>query len=180
MSDIYARQRTVHSGSFPSDQAALTLAGTPIPLGIVQSAQVQFAQAVSRIYDVGNGGLAFAGSGKVPVYYVGGRTQGQGQFSRVMGPQSGAICEFYSVMGNVCSPQDLTLTFQAGCGTNGAARLVSNSDAFGNQGVARVAYTLNSVVMTSMGIRVDSQSMIVNDDVSIIFANMACNEVRSN
>ena len=179
MSDIYARQRTVHAGSFPSDQAAMSLAGTPIPLGIVQSAQVGFSQAISRLYDVSNGGFGGSGGGLVPVYYVGGRTQGQGQISRVMGPQSGALCEFYRILGNVCSPQDLTFTFRSGCGQEGAATL-PNSSASGSRGLKSVSYTLEAVVMNNIAVNVDSQSMVVNDNVGMIFANMRCDEALNN
>jgi hypothetical protein len=179
MADIYARQRTVHAGSFPSDQAAMSLAGTPIAMGIIQGAQVSFAQAISRLYDVSNGGFGGGAGGLVPVYYVGGRTQGQGQLSRVMGPQSGALCEFYRIMGNVCSPQDLTFTFRSGCGQAGATTL-PNSQVSASSGLKSVAYTLESVVMNNVGISVDSQAMIVNDNVGLIFSNMRCSESLNN
>ena len=178
MSDIYARQRTVHAGSFPSDQAAMSLAGTPLTLGIIQSAQVGFSQAVSRLYDVSNGGFSGGSGGLVPVYYVGGRTQGQGNISRVMGPQSGALCEFYRVMGNVCSPQDLTFTFRAGCGQAGPSN-IPGSSAVGSRGLSSVSYTLEAVVMNNVGVSVESQSMVVNDNISMIFANMRCDEARN-
>jgi hypothetical protein len=171
MSDIYARQRTQFQGSFPSDQAAMTIAGNTIPLGIVQQAQVTFTQDVARIYDVGNGGQL----GTVPVFYVGGRTMGNGVLQRVLGPQSGALCRFYEVMGDVCSPQDITFTFAAGCGTGGSASIPGNN-AVGGQGVTRVSYLLEAVVLTSVGIRVAADSMIVQDDVTIMFANMRCDE----
>lgn len=173
MSSIYERQRTKFQGSFPSDQAVMTLAGNTIPLGIVQSMQVTFAQAISRIYDVGNGGQ----TGQVPVFYVGGRTTGSGVFNRVLGPASGSLCNFYRQMGDVCNPQDLVFRFAAGCGTNGTQSFneqVVRPLRATPQGVTTAEYQLESVVLTQVGIRTDSQSMIVQDDAQFIFANMSC------
>ena len=163
MAGVYSRQQTQYGGSFASDLAALTIAGSQVPLGIVQNVEIQFAQQIARIYDVSNGGAGAGAAGSmVPVFYVGGRTQGQGTIARVLGPQSGAICDFYTQMGNVCSPQDLSFTFSGGCGPG--------------RGTTRVVYTVAGTVMTNLGIRVGSQDMIVNENVSLMFANLSCAE----
>lgn len=173
MSDIYARQRTVHAGSFPSDQAAMSLAGSLLALGIVQNAQFGFAQQVSRVYDVSNGGFGGASGGLVPVYYVGGRTQGQGTIGRVLGPQSNALSEFYSLLGNICTPQDLSFTFRAGCGSEGTSRV---ANAAGRSGLLQMVYTVESAVMVNHALSVDSNSMMVSDNLSMIFANARSEE----
>jgi len=179
MPDVYSRQRTGFGGSFASDLASLTIAGSLTPLGIVQNVQIQFSQQIARIYDVSNGGTnqGLAG-GLVPVFYVGGRTQGQGTIARVLGPQSGALCDFYAEMGNVCSPQDLTFTFRGGCGPSGqganpTAQLPFNN-AVGSDHFNKVAYTIEAAVMTNLGIQVGSQDMIVNENISLMFANLVC------
>ena len=165
---VYSRQHTVHKGSFASDLAALTIAGSDTVLGIVQNVQVQFSQQIARIYDVSNGGTAggsTASGGLVPVFYVGGRTQGQATIARVLGPQSGALCNFYAEMGNVCSPQDLNFSFSSGCGGDSPAAGQNSS----------VTYTIEAAVMTNLGIQVGSQDMIVNENISMMFANLMCN-----
>ena len=159
---VYSRQHTVHKGSFASDLAALTIAGSDTVLGIVQNVQLQFSQQIARIYDVSNGGVS---SNECPVYYVGGRTQGQATIARVLGPQSGAICSFYTEMGNVCSPQDLNFSFSSGCGGDSPAAGQNSS----------VTYTIEAAVMTNLGIQVGSQDMIVNENISMMFANLMCN-----
>lgn len=182
MSDIYSRQRTGFGGSFASDLAALSIAGNfTVPLGIVQNVQVQFAQQIARIYDVSNGGTSGSkggGGGLVPVFYVGGRTQGQATIARVLGPQSGALCRFYEEMGNVCSPQDLVFTFRGGgcvgeSGNSPTAQL-EFSNAVGNAKSNSVSYTIEAAVMTNIGIQVGSQDMIVNENISLMFANLKC------
>jgi len=170
MPDIYSRQKTAFGGSFASDQAAMTVAGSTTALGIVQNVQAQFSQQVARIYDVSNGGL----SGVVPVFYVGGRTQGQASIARVLGPQSGALCEFYEELGNVCSPQDLTFTFRGGCSEDGDAQVAAFQNAVGSAEANSVAYTLEAAVMVNLSINVGSQDMIVNENIAMMFANMQC------
>jgi len=196
MPAIYERQKTSFGGSFSSDQAALTIGGeSTTPLGIVQNVQLSFAQQIARIYDVSNGGLSNQaagpdqiGAGTVPVFYVGGRTQGQATIARVVGPQSGALCKFYQLMGSVCDPQDLTFTFEGGCPPNanpgnipgvtptGVAEIPA-SKAFGF-GPRRngVKYTVQAAVMTNLGISVGAQDMIVNENISLMFANLECDE----
>lgn len=177
MADIYQRQRTQFAGAFASDVAALTIAGTPTPVGIVQNVQMQFSQQVARIYDVSNGGVTATGAvgGIVPVFYVGGRTQGQGTIARILGPQSGALCEFYNKMGNVCSPQDFSFTFEGGCD---AAAGTSKPAAFKNaQGAAnynKVKYTISGALMTNLSVTVGSQDMLVNENITLMFANLTC------
>jgi hypothetical protein len=170
MADIYSRQKTAYAGSFASDVAGLTIAGTTTALGIVQNVQVSYSQQVARIYDVSNGG---AGATAVPVFYVGGRTQGQASIARVLGPQSSAICAFYESMGNVCSPQDLSFTFAGGCDTNGrtTARI---GNAVGSTTINRVKYSITGAVMVNLAVGVGAQDMIVNESVALMFANMTC------
>ena len=179
MPSVYSRQRTGFGGSFASDLAALTIAGSVTPLGIVQNVQVQFSQQIARIYDVSNGGTAGKAGGLVPVFYVGGRTQGQASIARVLGPQSGSLCQFYQEMGNVCSPQDLSFTFRGGCeglSGNRPTQQLPFSNATGNANYNQTTYTIEAAVMTNLGISVGSQDMIVNENVSLMFANLKCNE----
>ena len=193
MPAIYERQKTSFGGSFSSDQAALTIGGeSTTPLGIVQNVQLSFAQQIARIYDVSNGGLsnqaAGAGGGTVPVFYVGGRTQGQATIARVVGPQSGALCKFYQLMGSVCDPQDLTFTFEGGCPPTATPSNIPGvtptdavelpaSQAFGfGPRKNGVKYIVQAAVMTNLGISVGAQDMIVNENISLMFANLECEE----
>lgn len=183
MAAIYQRQRTGHGGSFASDIAALTIGGNAsVPLGIVQNAQINFAQNIARIYDVSNGGASAGAGGVVPVFYVGGRTQGTASIARVLGPQSGALCDFYNEMGNVCNPQDISFTFQGGCEDTRAVAIAGINEtenqaiagATGSEPNNKVTYTIQAAVMTNMGVSVASQDMIVNENIQLMFANLEC------
>ena len=151
MPGVYARQDTMFQGSFASDSAVLKLKG--VEMGIVQNAQIQFAQSIARIYDVGNSGL----NKQAAVWYVGGRTQGQATLARVLGPASKGLGAFYTKIGDVCKAKDnsLTFTFLAGCESS-----------------ANTTYTLTAAVMVNVGISVSAQDMIVNENVSLMFANL--------
>jgi len=157
MAGVYAKQDTFHSGSFSSDSAVLEVNG--VQLGIVQNAQIQFAQSIARVYDVGNGGAS--GGGRVPVWYVGGRTQGQATLARILGPSGTGLSVFYKEMGDVCAPKDLTFTFAAGC-----------SGAAGVGPTGRTSYIVQKAVMVNVGISVSAQDMLVNENVSLMFANL--------
>jgi hypothetical protein len=177
MATVYTKQQTAWAGTFSSDTAAFSIAGSTVKLGIVQNVQMQYAQQIARIYDVSNGG--FNGAGTVPVFYVGGRTQGQATIARVLGPQSGALCDFYTQMGNVCSPQDLTFTFAGGCqgGASGGPKPTQQtaiSNAIGGMEYNTTSYTIQGSVITNIGVSVGSQDMVVNENVTLMFANLEC------
>ena len=169
MQGIFKRQNTVHKGSLASDRAVLTAlqggnavggnAGpaSAISVGIVQNLSAQFMQNISRIYDVSNFGTA---RDSVPVYYVGGRSQGNATIQRVVGPNSDALCDFYQSFGDVCNPANLQFTLGTGCGSDNATNTMS--------------YEMTGCVLQSMQIGVAANDMIPNENVQMIFANMAC------
>lgn len=163
MPGVYKRQETKHFGSFASDSAVLKMGDPAAEIGIVQNAQIQFSQSVARIYDVGNGGKA--GKDKqAAIWYVGGRTQGQATLARILGPASTGLQKFYADLGDVCNvtKNDLTFTFLAGC-----------------EGTGTTTYTIKAAVMVNVGISVSAQDMIVNENVSLMFANLEVGPVNA-
>lgn len=147
---IYARQKTNHAGSFASDTAVLAADGGP-ELGIVQNVQVQFAQAIARVYAINQ-----KSTGVADVYYVGGRTNGQWTIARIIGPDSAALGQFYTDFGDVCKPKNLTFTFTAKCDGDGA----------------KTVYGCESSVLNNVGISVQANDMLINENCSAIFANL--------
>lgn len=158
MADVYSNQKTAWTGSFSSETAALSVEKS-VELGIVQNVQITYSQQIARVYDVSNAG----GGGKVPVYYIGGRTNGQITIARILGPSSKGLTDFYTKMGSVCTPQNLSFTFKAGCGGSTAGPLASGGT---------TTYTAEHAVMVNIGISVAAQDMVVNENVSLMFANL--------
>ena len=159
---VFKRQNTKFKGAISSDTAVLTVGGEQgLQLGIVQSLGVQFGQSISRIYDVSNGGgpAGNGGGATVPVYYVGGRAQGSASIARVMGPTSAELCKFYQNMSDVCDPQDLNFTFEAGC--DGKTK-------------AKTMWGITDAVIQSMQIGVAAENMVINENLSLMFANLEC------
>lgn len=167
MAGIFVNQNTAHKGSMSSDEAVMSISGSTedTAIGIVQNVNLQFGQQVSRIYDVTNGGGGSTTSSGgvaraiVPVYYVGGRTQGNATIARVLGPQIGSLCAIYQQLSDICVPKTLNFTFGAGCGTGRNA----------------MSYTAEGSVLTNITLGVAAQDMIVNENMQIMFANLTCN-----
>jgi hypothetical protein len=167
MANVYERQRTEYKGSFASDNAVLSTGTAGVALGIVQQLQITFAQQISRIYDVTNGGTQTKGAA---IYYVGGRTQGQATIARVVGPDK-SLCSFYKTFGNVCDPKNLDFTLGAQCGPDGS---LAQQQGTNNQSALK--YTLTRAVITNVGLTVAAQDMIVNESVTLVFADLECDD----
>jgi hypothetical protein len=115
MPDIFSRSVS-YGGAFSADGAAVTFGvttgGTNFNAGfLVQSIRWAYQQAITRLYEIGSSS----------VYLVAGRTAGQLQMSRVLGPTV-IQSAFYTQFGNVCnaSANNLTITARTGCGTTSA------------------------------------------------------------
>lgn len=157
MAAVYSRQNTAWQGSFATDNAVLLAGG--VLLGIVQNMQIQFAQQVARIYDVTNGGgSGVAVKNGAAVFYVGGRTNGQVTIARVLGPSGKQknVGDFYSKFGDICNPTDLSFSFVAGCGEKAVT----------------TTYSVQAAVLTNIGITVAAQDMIINENLTMMFANL--------
>jgi hypothetical protein len=133
------------NGSFRSDLLELRLG--PITTGMLsQSINFNYTQQVTMLHEVGS----------TNVYYVAGHAQGQCQLQRVLGPGP-SVAAFMSAFGNVCSPKNIDFRAKGGCG--------------GASGEA-VEYTLEHAVLTTVGTSVDSQSIVVQENFTLMFANL--------
>ena len=158
MAAIFKDQATNLLGVFSSQSAVMTLG--EVALGIVQNVQLQHSQQINRIYDVGNGGKAKL-ENFAAVYYVGGRAQGQGTIARVLGPGSEPAAQFYAKFGGVCESKGNNLTFTFSGSTCGPGVVAPTTK-----------YTAQGAIITNVGISVAAQDMIVNENVTFMFANL--------
>ncbi len=150
--DIFGRQALDVGGAFAADAAVVTFAGIDgggVGL-LTQSLNFQYQQQITRLYEVGSR----------QTFYVGGRSQGSASVARILGPRA-VSAAFYSVYGNICNAASNTLAFQLAVGCNDPADL--------GQGMA---FSLLGVVITSIGISVQAENMIINEQLQLMFVTL--------
>ncbi len=160
MADIFNRNASNLAGVFTADAAKLVLKGN---LGVlVQQMQVNYAQTVTRLYEVGANGP----NGASNTYYVGGRTNGQMSLNRVVGP-SNSITAFYRQYGDVCKANanqiNLTLT-QTDCSKTGA------------NATGATNYTISAAVITNVSVGVAAQDMLITDASQLMFSSLSTDD----
>lgn len=149
-SDIYARTGNNFNGAFAADAARVVFGGDVSGVGLLtQQLSVNYAQAVTRLYEIGTNFT----------YLIAGRTQGQVGMGRVLGPRPLQL-GFYTKYGNVCNAATNNLNFEvsAGCtaDTNGAP----------------ARFQLKNAVITNMGLSINAQDMLVNEQVNMLFISL--------
>lgn len=114
---------------------------------LVQNVNIQYQQNVNRLWEVGS----------AKTFFIAGRTTGTGTISRVIGGQ-GFSTDFYKTYGDVCGIRgnSVTMRVSAGC------------TATGEMG----AMTLVGVVVTSIGYAIQAADMIINENLSLLFAKL--------
>lgn len=149
--DIYSRTVN-YGGAFSADGAVITF-GTMTQGMLAQSINWSYVQNVQRIYEVGSN----------YVYLVAGRTQGQAQINRIMGPTALATA-FYSTFGDVCQAWKNSITFAAiaRCGTTGSG--ISSQT---------VSITLGNCVIQSYGGGIQAEQMVVNEQIQLMYLSLA-------
>ena len=152
--DIFNRNVSTLAGVFTSDAAVLEFTGGGAGdrfSQLVQQVQFSYAQTITRLYEVGGPNI----------YYVGGRTQGQMNVNRIIGPK-GTVCGFYNKFGDVCSANENVI------GLDLSAENCLNGEAGGGK------YTMKNVVITQVGIAVAAQDMIINENTTMMFSSLEC------
>lgn len=159
-SDIFGRTPLSFGGAFAADSAHINLSlnccdcfGDPITSAglVTQQLQIQYQQPITRLYELGTQNT----------YFVAGRPQGSANIARILGPGL-VMAELYSCLGNVCNANtnDVCFCIQGGC-TGGTE---SNFEA--------MQLCLKNVVMQSLGMTVQAQDMLVNEQMSLFFTAM--------
>jgi hypothetical protein len=152
--DIFGRLPPDFGGSFGADAAVVTFAlgpGGPSVAGgvglLTQSLAFQYTQEIKRIYEVGSRA----------VFYVQGRTQGDVEVERVLGPRP-VLLAFYQAYGNICRAGQNVLLFQ----------MVTGCNLPGDTG-AGVAFAMLGVVLRSIAVSVRAEDMIVNEKLGMLY-----------
>ena len=127
--------------------------GTLSSIGaVLQQAEWQLDRTVNMLYEIGSSN----------VYYVGDRRKGQGKFTRVVT----GVKDFKQLvkdLGDLCKAKSNALSLTAGSSNCGA-------------GAQALTYNLVGVVLTSLGVSVTAQDIIVTESMGIMFADMSYDE----
>lgn len=150
MADIFSRTTDRFGGAFSADSTTISFsgAGSGFDAGLLmQNIQMSYTQQVTRLFEVGSPN----------VYYVGGRTAGNGSIQRVVGPKK-LSAAFYKSFGDVCNAVNNTLhaSMASGCG----------NDAGGS-----ASFTAHYCVITTVGLSIGSADMLINESIGLIFSS---------
>ena len=154
------------NGSFRADLLELRLGEITTGM-LAQSINFNYTQQVTMLFEVGS----------TNVYYVAGHAQGQAQLQRVLGPGA-SVATFMSAYGNVCAPKNIDFSAKGGCKSgqpNAAGGTQGNPDTLSQ----KVEYTLEYAVLTTVGTSVDSQSIVVQENFGLMFANLDVKDGKS-
>jgi len=150
MSDMYNRQTAPLGGSFSADQAEMYFApftNTGVGL-LIQNLGIQYNRQVTRLFEIGS----------PRQYYVDGRSEGTASIGRVLGP--GIVQQvFYKRFGNVCNANSNVLFFKM-------------SNTCESSVTSKAAATLHHVVITSFGLTTNAQSVLINEQLQMMFSFM--------
>ena len=171
MADLFGRFADSYGGAFAADAAKVTFASDPGILGagaginggdgtltndsggvgmLTQQLSFNYQQQITRIYEIGTNYS----------FYVAGRTQGNLTVGRVLGPRPIAIA-FYKKYGDACqaATNHLDIEMATGC------QLVGGF----NQAYS---FAMKFCVITSIGVSVQAQDMMINEQLQIMFASL--------
>jgi hypothetical protein len=145
--DIFNRSAEF-GGSFAADLVTLNFGKLTNAKGaVVQRIVLGYQQQVQRLFEIGS-----------PLfYYVGGRASGEAALSKILGPGD-LIDQFIRTYGDICSPEALQISLKTGCGAG----------AEGN-----VSYSCGDCVATSIGLSLQAQDTVVNQDCRMMIGWIA-------
>jgi len=134
------------AGSSRAEQMKFQIGGVDVAGMVLQNVQFSFTQQVNMLYEIGSGN----------VYFVGGRAQGSASVARIIGPGVTQL-KLINTYKNICKPADMTLNSSSGC------------DNVVGQGIK---YTLKNAVLVSIGVSVNSNDVLVNEQLQLMFADL--------
>jgi len=146
--DIFGR--TVDIGTPMSADGVRLIVGDMGEDMLVQQVSTQYQQNVNRLWEVGS----------PKTYFIAGRTQGQMQIRRVLGPKNGVSQGFIKKYGNVCNLQGNSL----------ALAMVATCASCDTPLNPKPSVKLSGVCLTSVGYAVAAVDMIINEDLTLLFA----------
>jgi len=156
MADIFGRfgagRGSGFGGAFRANAANIVFTvgagGAAIDLNKVLTTQVtaNYSQAVNRVYDLQSDNA----------YYVMGRTNGNGAMGAVFGPKGQTVLA-YETMADPCSQVKMSINY--------SSATCENDNTRGSR-------SLTGLVLQNVGFSVNSQDMMINENLQFLFATM--------
>jgi len=146
--DIY--NRNVELGSpMAADAIRILLAEIGDSDFLMQSVNFRYQQTVTRLWELGS----------VKVFMFAGRTEGDIQAKRIIGPKNVSL-QFIEKYGDVCNMEKnhMTLKLETGCTSIGQ---------FGSG-----TLTASGVVINSVSYAIQAQDKIINEELAMMFVLM--------
>jgi hypothetical protein len=161
MANIFGRGTSGFGGAFTSALAQMNISGNgagQLNKLLVTQLQANYTQPLNRVYELGSD-LA---------YFVVGRPNGEGTMGSVFGPKAYSE-QAYIDLANPCKTNNLSFSFSknAACDANSV-----NGEANTGGGWGR---TLQHVILQSLGFQVNSQDMLINENIGFQFAALETN-----
>jgi hypothetical protein len=156
MANIFNREVQQYAGGFRADKGIITAAGGLSGL-MMQSLTLQYQRPITKVYELGVAGNA------ANVYYVEGKPQGNVNVAHIVGFNF-SVRNFYAAYGDACSPKSLALNVAS-------AQCPAPATAAVSTGMFSVL--LNSCVISSIGMSVQAQNLIINENSVLEFADLS-------
>jgi len=165
---VFVNSANSVAGTFSVNNGGMS-AGPGIALGLVTNVGINYSQSINRLFDMN---LDFKkDTNTSPMYYVGGRAQGNATIGRVLGPKGGPddYCDFYKEYGNVCGiNESITFNFSGDLGVSKGAGQKQTCTK------KEMKFTIMDPIMTSIGITQNSNDVIINENVTMMFVDLKC------
>lgn len=154
MAELFGRVPMLYGGAFTADACLVTFGSGVVGGGVgllTQEVTFTYRQNITRVYEVGSR----------YTFYVAGRSQGEGNMRRVLGPRPINLA-FYVVFGNPCNAYNsLVFSMAQGC--------VPGDDNFF---ASSVSFALMNVLLNSFGLTVQAEQMLVNEQLQFMFISV--------
>lgn len=154
MGEIFKNTSLQFGGAFAANRGLISSFGGRLTGVLMQSLQLSYSQAVTRIFEIGQ-------SGQVGnIYYIGGRASGNMSVAHIMGPKL-LMKPFYEAFSDICEAGNNNVQVQldkAACGPGGGTR--------------RLTYVAKFCVLIQIGMNVGAQDLLINEGSSLMFSNL--------
>jgi hypothetical protein len=163
MADIFGTDASV-GGTFRGNKFKMTVANAgdiAFEGALVQQLQLSYQRQVTRFWALGTRAQ----------YYIEGRTEGQGQMSRVVGPQ-GLIDNLATVLADFCTVATRSATLSS---TNDPCNKIVNSSGASTGALTGLSLTMGGIIANGITFGADANQFIISSSISLMFASLSKN-----